>query len=249
MTMVQFVGIVNVTPDSFSDGGEFFSPEAAVKQAEQLFADGASIVDIGAESTRPNATRLSAEQEWERLEPVLKILLPMYAGKISLDSYHPENIERAFKIGPVIVNDVTGMNNPAMVAVVSKLKPTVIISHLPGVDIQEAHSQAPVSSSEIVKKDLLAKAKLLEKNGLKPEQIILDPGIGFGKTMDLNFQLLSFAKEVPGYRVMIGYSRKRFLGEDRMNLEPNLEAGKIAIASGSAYLRLHDVAGHRQLLR
>ncbi len=247
MSTVKLVGILNVTPDSFSDGGEFFDPASAILQAQQLFADGASIVDVGAESTRPNANVLTADEEWQRLEPVLKVLLPMYPGKISLDSYHPENIKRAFKIGPVIVNDVTGMNNPAMIAAVVKLKPTVIISHLPGMDIQLAHQQVPVSSVQQVKKELLSRAKLLESKGLNPDQIILDPGIGFGKTMELNSQLLSFAKEVPGYKVMIGYSRKRFLGEDRMDLEPNLEAGRKALNSGAEYIRVHDVAGHRRL--
>lgn len=247
--MVQLVGILNVTPDSFSDGGNFLAHRDAIEQAKRLFVDGASIVDIGAESTRPHANPLTADEEWQRLEPVLKVLLPKYRDKISLDSYHPENIKRAFAIGPIIVNDVTGMNNPAMIAVVTKLKPTVIISHLPGVDIQKAHHLVPVSSLKEVKTDLLSKARILESNGLKREKIILDPGIGFGKTMELNMQLLKFAEEVPKYNVMIGYSRKRFLGEKRMELEPNLKAGRIAIANGATYLRVHDVAGHSQLLK
>lgn len=246
--MVQLVGILNVTPDSFSDGGEFFTPEAAVKQAKRLFADGAALVDIGAESTRPGAVRLSHNEEWARLEPVLKALLAAHPGKISLDSSHPETIARAFELGSVIVNDVTGMNNPAMVELVAEIQPTVIISHLPGMDIQEAHRLAPVATIEQVKNDLLAKAQMLQAKGMRQEQIILDPGIGFGKTMELNQKLLKFAEQVPEFAVMIGYSRKRFLGEQRMELEPNLTAGKIAIASGAAYLRVHDVQGHRQLL-
>ena len=245
--MVQLVGILNVTPDSFSDGGDFFSAEDAVKRARQLFKDGASIVDVGAESTRPNAATVSESEEWQRLEPVLTVLLAEFPGKISLDSYHPETIRRAFAIGPVIVNDVTGMNNPAMIAVVASLKPRVIISHLPGRDIQKAHADAPTATIQEVKNDLLAKAQLLQTKGLSKEQIILDPGIGFGKTMGLNRQLLRFAEQVPNFEVMIGYSRKRFLGENRMELEPNLEAGKVAIKSGAKYLRVHDVAGHKRL--
>jgi dihydropteroate synthase len=248
MGMTQLVGILNVTPDSFSDGGEFFDAADAVRRAEQLFADGAAIVDIGAESTRPHATPLTDEEEWQRLEPVLQVLLPRYPGKISLDTYHPATVERAFEIGGVIVNDVTGMNNPAMVEVVSRLRPGVIISHLPGTDIQQAHQTVPVSTVTTVTQDLRAKAQLLEQAGLQRDQIILDPGIGFGKTAELNTALLSFAREVPDYKVMIGYSRKRFLGEHRMELAPNLAAGKVAIDAGTAYLRVHDVAGHRQLL-
>ncbi|HVX23774.1 MAG TPA: dihydropteroate synthase [Candidatus Saccharimonadales bacterium] len=247
--MTELVGILNITPDSFSDGGDFFRLEAALKCADQLFADGASLLDIGAESTRPGAKPLTASEEWQRLEPALSKLLPAYPGRISLDSYHPETIERAFTIGSVIVNDVTGLHNPAMVAVVTTLKPRVIISHLPGTDIQAAHQLKPVTSVGAVKADLLATAQQLERAGLARQQIILDPGIGFGKTMELNAQLLSFAAEVPDYEVMIGYSRKRFLGEQRMELEPNLAAGRIAIQSGANYLRVHDVAGHAQLLK
>lgn len=249
MTMLQLVGILNVTPDSFSDGGQFFDPDRAIKQAKKLFTDGASIVDVGAESTKPSAIPLTTDEEWKRLEPLLDILIPLYPNKISVDSYHPENIKRAFNIGPIIVNDVTGMNNPDMVRVVSELKPIVIISHLPGADIQEAHRLTPVSTIEQVKQDLLAKAKLLEDSGLKRDQIILDPGIGFGKTMKLNQELLDFPKQVPEFKVMIGYSRKRFLGDDRMDLTPNLNAGKIAATSGAAFLRVHDVLGHRDLIK
>jgi len=246
--MVELVGIVNVTPDSFSDGGEFFDPEKAVVHARQLFADGASIVDIGAESTRPNATPLTDNEEWQRLKPVLCELITNYPGKISLDSYHPKTIERAYKIGPVIVNDVSGMNNPNMIAVVIKLRPTVIVSQLPDMDIQKAHQTTPISTVKQVRDDLLGKAEELMARGLGQERIILDPGIGFGKTMELNRELLRFAEEVPGFRVMIGYSRKRFLGDSRMELATNLTAGRVAAASGASYLRVHDVAGHRVLL-
>jgi dihydropteroate synthase len=246
--MVQLVGILNITPDSFSDGGKFFAPAAAIAQAKQLFQAGAAKVDVGAESTRPNATPLTDQEEWQRLEPVLRVLIPAFPGKISLDSYHPVTFEKAFAIGPVIINDVTAFRDPAMVAVAARFKPTVIVSHLPDMSLQEAHRRAPVSTKEEVKTDLLKTAELLQSKGLAKDQIILDPGIGFGKTMELNQQLLCFAEEVPDYKVMIGYSRKRFLGDNRMELEPNLVAGRIAIAHGAAYLRVHDVAGHQALL-
>lgn len=247
--MVQLVGILNVTPDSFSDGGKFLAPHTAIKQAQSLFVEGASIVDIGAESTRPNAIALTDDEEWQRLEPILKVLIVDYPGKISLDTYHPKTAERALRIGPVIINDVTGMNNPRMIHVVAKLKPTVIISHLPNMDIQKAHLLTPVSTEEEVKQALLSKVKELERKGLRREQIILDPGIGFGKTMELNKQLLKFAQQVSNFKVMIGHSRKRFLGANRMELQSNLKAAEVAVASGAAYLRVHDVSGHSQLLK
>jgi dihydropteroate synthase len=247
--MVQLVGILNVTPDSFSDGNQFLEPEEAIKQAEKLFRDGAALVDIGAESTRPGAIKLTADQEWQRLEPVLKVLLKRFPGKLSVDTYHPETAEQALSLGDVIINDVTGMNNPAMVEVVARFRARCIVSQLPTPDTETAHGGELINDQEIIKNDLLRKAKLLESKGLQSSQIILDPGIGFGKTAELNQKLLKFAQQLPDYQVMIGYSRKRFLGEHRMGLESNLVAGRIAIAAGAAYLRVHDVAGHHQLLQ
>lgn len=243
--MAQLVGIINLTPDSFSDGGLYNSTKAAVSRATELIDEGAALLDIGAESTRPNAQKLTSEQEWQRLEPVLRELLREYPGMISLDTYHPETVIRAFEIGPVIVNDVTGMNNPDMADAVIRLGAKCIISHLPTNDIQEAHRLAPVQSGQTVKRDLLARRDLLITRGLMADKIILDPGIGFGKTPEVNRELLRFAQEVPGIDVMIGYSRKRFLGVHRFETGPNLEAGKIAIAAGAKYLRVHDVKAHR----
>lgn len=246
--MVKLVGILNVTPDSFSDGGLFNAPQAALEQAEQLFSDGADLVDVGAESTRPGAVPLSHEQEWQRLEPILPVLMERFSGKLSLDTYHPETARRALELGQLIINDVTGMTNPAMIGVVSEFRADCIVSYLPTNEVQAAHSGELVHDVQVVVNDLLARASILLAEGLERDQIILDPGIGFGKTSELNRQLLEFARYVPDFQVMIGYSRKRFLGEDRMDLAPNLAAGRIAIAAGAAYLRVHDVAGHRQLL-
>ena len=247
--MVQLVGILNVTPDSFSDGNQFLEPEKAVKQAVKLFSEGAALVDIGAESTRPGAAKLTPGQEWLRLEPVLKELIKLFPGKLSVDTFHPETAARALDLGDIIINDVTGMNNPAMIEVVSRFRARCIVSQLPAADTQAAHEGELVDDQETIKNDLLGKAGLLESKGLERDQIILDPGIGFGKTAKLNQQLLRFAKQLPNYQVMIGYSRKRFLGQHRMELETNLAAGRVATAAGAAYLRVHDVAGHRQLLQ
>jgi dihydropteroate synthase len=240
--------IQDITPDSFSDGGLFVDTATALAHAGEMIAAGAALIDVGAESTKPNATALSWEQEWGRLEPVLKPLLEQYPMQISVDSYHAETIEQALRIGPIIVNDVSGMNNPAMVAVVAKYKPNIIISHLPGQSIPDAHAHAPVGDSNQVRRELLVCARELEYLGMPHDRIILDPGIGFGKTMALNHELLTFASLIPDYPVMIGYSRKRFLGETRMELAPNLAAGRIAIDAGAVYLRVHDVAGHAVLL-
>ncbi len=249
MGMVKLVGILNVTPDSFSDGGQFNDSKSALARAAKLFDDGASLVDVGAESTRPGAERLSTGVEWQRLSQILQQLIELYPEHISVDTYHPETAAKALGLGGVIINDVTGMNNPDMRKLVIKHKARCIISHLPGMDIQAAHTGRLIGSVQEVAGDLLAKAELLKKGGLAKEGIILDPGIGFGKTVELNWKLLEFAKYVPDYKVMIGYSRKRFLGDKRMELETNLAAGRIAAEAGAAYLRVHDVAGHRQLVQ
>lgn len=246
--MTQLVGILNVTPDSFSDGGQFDDPQNAVVQAVRLFDDGASLVDIGAESTRPGAKPITTEREWQKLMPVLQRLIERYPEQLSVDTYHPETAERVLNMGNVIINDVTGMNNPAMIELVAERQARCIISHLPGSDIQAAHAGKLVDSVQQVVDELLAKAELLRERGLPAKYIILDPGIGFGKTEELNWKLLRYAAEVPGYPVMIGYSRKRFLGEKRMELETNLAAGRTAVEAGAAYLRVHDVARHTQLL-
>lgn len=252
MHNLELVGIVNVTPDSFSDGGYYDSPAEALHHATQLFDDGASYLDIGAESTRPGATPLSAIEEWARLQPVLAELIPFHHDHISIDTYHPETVRAAAQeLGSFIINDVTAFNNPAMIAVAAELGMRCIVSHLPSVhgqDIQGAHkSTEKVSSIEQVRDELLVKRQAMIEAGVYPGSIILDPGIGFGKTAELNWQLLEFARCVPGIEVMIGYSRKRFLGEHRFDTEVNIKAGKVAQEAGAKYLRVHDVAAHYPL--
>lgn len=165
-----------------------------------------------------------------------------------MDTYHPDTAARALDLGDVIINDITGMNDPAMLHVVASRHARCVISHLPTADPQAAHKGKLAGDVRQVREDLLARAGALQEAGLSKGKIILDPGIGFGKTDELNRKLLRFAEEVPDYPVMIGYSRKRFLGGKRMELEPNLEAGRVAVEAGAAYLRVHDVAGHRQLV-
>jgi dihydropteroate synthase len=246
--MVQLVGILNVTPDSFSDGDLFLDPERAVRHAEQLFKDGAALVDIGAESTRPGAIPVTPEEEWRRLKFILEWFSTLYPGKLSLDTYHPETAKQALAVRRFIINDITGLSNPAMADLIVERQARCIIGHVPGGNIEAAHRMRPIDSIQEVVDNLLAKAASLEEKGLSHGNIILDPGIGFGKSQELNWRLLKFAEHVPDYRVMIGYSRKRFLGDKRMELETNLAAGRVAMAAGAAYLRVHDVAGHRELL-
>ena len=165
--MTVLAGIINLTPDSFSDGGLYSETEAAVQQATQLILDGAALIDVGAESTRPGPTPLSAEAEWDRLEPALKLIMELYPGKVSVDTYHPETVRRAARFGPVIINDVTGMNNPEMIKVVTDLNLKCIVSHLPGPDIQLAHQLRPINSVAKVKSDLLKKRRFFNGGWLR----------------------------------------------------------------------------------
>ncbi len=251
--MTEIVGIINVTPDSFSDGGQFVAPRQISKRAAELFSQGASIVDLGAESTRPGATEVAIEEEWARLEPVLKELQKHFEARLfSIDTRHAEIARRAvqFWSSELMINDITGMSDPLMGRVVAANGLRVVVSHLPEAasgDIQKAH-QYKMDSEEQVRDELVKKFASAQNAGIEAEKIILDPGIGFGKSPELNRRLLGFAALVPDIPVMIGYSRKRFLGEHRMEAEPNVEAGRLAVRTGARYLRVHDVLVHRDLI-
>lgn len=253
---LQLVGVLNVTPDSFSDGGQFIAPDTAVAQAKRLFADGAAMVDIGAEATNPKASHITVEQEWQRLEPVFAVLLKKYPDfQISLDTRHPEIARRAAKLGKFYINDVTTFNDSDMIVAAVETGYPCIVSHLPSWvhgDIQKAHNAEDklVDSLQQVKDELLQKRQEMIQAGVNPGNIILDPGIGFGKTPELNRKLVRFAAEpeMQNRNVLIGYSRKRFLGENRFDPAVNLAMGQEAKAAGARYIRVHDVQAHKELI-
>ncbi len=212
----ELVGIVNVTPDSFSDGGNYLEENAAVAHTNELFNQGCSMVDIGGESTRPDATPISHEKEWSRIAGVLGQTIPVYGESISVDSYHPTVIRRAFQFGNFVVNDVTGFNNPEMQDVVAELGLPCIVSHLPasaGQDIQLAHKTKEVDSVDQVVDELEIRVCELITRGVHKSKITVDPGIGFSKTMKANWKLLGIAEHTD-WPVMIGASNKSFLRTD-----------------------------------
>lgn len=270
MSTPELVGIVNVTPDSFSDGGQYLKTNIAVTHAGELFHQGVSKVDIGGESTRPGATPLTPEEEWSRISAVVGELIPVYGESTSVDTHHPEIVEKCALLGQFVVNDVTGFNNPKMRETAINNQLPVIVSHLPkqlGQDIQAAHQEKPVDSISQVSEELHARAEELQQEGLRKDLITLDPGIGFGKTMTLNWKLLRFAVEAPEYPVMIGHSNKRFLKTfPTTGREPSLlaklsdknveavmqmanrKAARIAIQAGTKYLRVHDPRLYKDLV-
>lgn len=239
---VKIFGILNVTPDSFSDGGQFDSLELALEQAGKLFADGADFVDVGGESTRPGARELEWQEEWQRLESFFSEIQNsnLKIQNFSLDTRKLEVAERFLNLGGQIINDVSGFQDPRMIDLVSARDGWAIVNHFPGNTIDEVHEQK-ISSISRVQDELLRKKEALISAGIDPNKIILDPGIGFGKTMDLNWELLKFPALIPNEKVMIGHSKKRFLGKDRYEKEPNKKAARIAIESGAWCLRVHNV--------
>lgn len=247
--MVQLIGVLNLTPDSFSDGGKFNEVPQAVKQAEQLFADGATWVDVGAESTRPGAQTVHPDAEWERLADFWQAVAAAKALNMeafSLDTRNPATAQKFLDLGGRIINDVSGFKNPEMVALAARKQAVCIVNHFPGNSIDEVHEQK-ISSIESVKQDLLQTAHQLMAAGVGREKIILDPGIGFGKTPELNQGLLEFAALVPDWPALIGASKKRFLGAGRFEKATNVQAAQTAIKSGAAYLRVHNPAWYQNL--
>ena len=248
--MAELVGILNMTPDSFSDGGQNNSVETAVKHAEQMLSQGASIIDVGAESTRPGAEAIDWSEEVTRLAGLIQ-QAQARDWNISLDTYHPETVDWASKIlANFIINDVTGFRNPTMRQLAASTGNKVVVSHLPTVShkIQDAHQQKPVDSIDQVVEELHQSVDQLVQAGVTQDNIIVDPGIGFGKSRQLNWRLLRFGLYMPEHEVMVGYSRKSFLGEGRLEIEVNYLAGQIAVEANVSYLRVHDVQGHAPLV-
>ena len=258
-TQPLLMGIVNVTPDSFSDGGKYFDPADAVERGEKLIEEGADILDLGAESTRPGAAGVGAEEEWRRLQPVLIALRRNHPVlPISIDTGKAEVARRALADGASLINDVTGGRDVEMFPLIAKAGCPFVLMHLRGTPATMA-SQTDYSDGVVagVIHELRTSAAAARLAGVKPEQIIYDPGIGFAKTAAQSVELLSalpeFVKEFGA--VLLGASRKSFIRElDPARPDPEARlAGSIAAAlrsaeAGCAIVRVHDVAATRQAL-
>lgn len=257
LSLTEIVGILNVTPDSFSDGNKYFLIEDAIRQVSLLADQGATVLDIGAESTRPQATPLRPGEEWNRLEPVLQAIASLKLPvKISVDTRHAFVAGRALEYGVDWINDVEGFQAQEMIDVVGRSDVDIVVMHSLGVPpskdkiLDEARD--PISQIlEWAERTL----NRLEKNGIKFSRVILDPGIGFGKSSDQAFHILSNAQQLLECRArwLIGHSRKSFLGSltsklaaDR-DLETALVSARLA-QSGIHYLRVHNVESSRRAL-
>lgn len=246
------MAILNVTPDSFSDGGQFADPEAALRQAEKLVAEGADILDIGGESTRPGSSRVSIEEETARVVPVIEAVTKRFDVPVSIDTSKSEVARAAVNAGAEIINDISGLRFDAKIATVAaEFDAGLVLMHSRG-GFETLHSQPPVEDvmSEVAA-DFQRSTGTAMALGVKPEQIVLDIGIGFGKTLDQNLELIAkldkLIEQFPEFPMIVGTSRKSFIGKvldgapPDQRLTGSLTSAAIAVLNGAAIIRAHDV--------
>ena len=242
------MGILNVTTDSFSDGGNYTSVEIAVNHAKEMIEEGADIIDVGGESTRPGHKFVSAEEEIERIVPVIKTLKNSINVPISIDTYKSKVAEEALKLGAYMVNDVWGLTYDANMAnVIAKYDASVCIMH------NQEGTDYDKDIMESIKEFLQNSIDKALKAGVKKEKIVLDPGIGFGKTFEQNLEVLKRLNELKTlrYPVLLGTSRKSVLGnivggEPRERVEATVATTVCGIRDGVEIVRVHDVKENLQ---
>jgi len=247
------MGILNVTPDSFSDGGRFFSPEMAYQHAVEMVEAGADIIDVGAESTRPGAEAVDLEEEWHRLQPVLQKIAQHLNVVISVDTYKAEIARRAIEEGAEIVNDISGLTfDPEMAEVAARFNVPVILMHIKGTPRNMQKNPRYQNLMEELHNFLYRQINYAGKRGVF--QLIIDPGIGFGKRWEDNFEIIRRLREfsVFGLPILLGPSRKSFIGlELKLTPEERLMGTSAAVAIGISHganiLRVHDVAEMKQV--
>ena len=251
------MGVLNVTPDSFSDGGAFANPKAAVARGIQMAAEGADLIDIGGESTRPGARRVSVREELQRILPVIKRLATAVRIPLSIDTSKAEVAAHALAVGASLVNDVTALQgDPEMAGVVARHRAAVILMHMRGTPATMQRTPRYHDVVQDVLDFLIQAAQRAERSGIHQRRILIDPGLGFGKTVRHNVELL---RALPrflslGFPLMIGPSRKSFIGRTlNVDIQDRL-AGTLACVAhaqhaGVHIVRAHDVLPAVQLLR
>ena len=252
------VGVLNVTPDSFSDGGDFLDPDTAATHAAAMLDEGARIVDVGGESTRPGSERVTPEEEARRVVPVVeRILAERPEAIISIDTYRAGIAEAALRAGARIVNDVSALRgDPRMAGVVAEARCSVILMHMLG---EPKTMQQNPRYDDVVREVhdfLAARAAHAVAAGVEEKRIILDPGIGFGKTLEHNLALLNDLDSIVelGFPVLVGASRKSFIGritgvqEAKERLFGTVATTVLAYERGASLFRVHDVRANREAL-
>jgi len=254
----RVMGILNVTPDSFSDGGRFSATQAALQQARRMIAEGAAIIDIGGESTRPGADPVEVKEEIERTRPVIEALRAEWDGWISIDTTKAAVAAAALEAGADIVNDISGLRgNPDMAALCSESRCAVCVMHMQGTPRTMQQSPSYVDVVAEVRAFFEERFDTLTASGMDPQTLCFDPGIGFGKTLEHNLALLRTLEELPpaGRPLLLGVSRKSFigklLGDDSMELRnwPTVALTARAREQGVMLHRVHEVQPNLQALR
>lgn len=246
------MGILNVTPDSFSDGGKFASLDAALKQAEKLISEGADIIDIGGESTRPGSQQISAADEISRVIPVIEAIAKRFETPISVDTTKGEIAKRAVEYGAEIINDISGLRFDPRIADIAATSNTGLVLMNSRGSFETMHVQRPVDDILLaVSSDFRRAIDCAGSHGVRDEQIALDIGIGFSKTQEQNLELLAkldkLVAEFKGYPMMVGTSRKSFLAKILGDLPPaerlsgSLASAIFAVIKGANIIRVHDV--------
>ena len=247
---VQIMGIVNVTPDSFSDGGQIDNSDALLAQVEKMIEDGADVIDIGGESTRPFAQPVSLEEELKRVISAIQAIRNHFAIPISIDTTKAEVARKAIEAGADIINDISALaHDPDMIAVANSHNVPVIMMHMQGTPRNMQNNPTYDNVITDICNSLLERISWAEANGLSRDKIIIDPGIGFGKTLDHNLAILKDLRQFIslGYPVLVGHSRKSFIGTIIAEENPKQRDEATAIISahcamqGVAFLRVHDV--------
>jgi dihydropteroate synthase len=259
MKKKQLVAILNCTPDSYYIGSRYLEKEAAIKRAIELFEQGADIVDIGGESTRPGSDAIvSAEEELSRVIPVIEGIRKHTDKPLSIDTYKPQVAEAALAAGVNWINDITGLSDPHMRALARASGATVCIMHMYGAPHTAPTPHYPQGVIEAILSFFRGRLELILASGISPSQIVLDPGIGggaFGKSPDQVLQIIKHLRRFTelGYPLYVGLSRKSFLQhilqkDPSQVLSTTLALNTIALQEGASYIRVHDVAEHRDIL-
>lgn len=242
------MGVINVTPDSFSDGGGFLDAEAAISHAKKLVKEGADILDIGGESSRPGSDTLPAKEELERIVPVLEGVIDDVNVLISVDTCKPQVARKVLDMGAHIINDITGLTSAELAGVVAEHEAGIVILHMQGTPKTMQKSPRYDDVVADILRFLRERVKRAEKKGIHRESLIIDPGIGFGKTAEHNLEIISRLKEFKslGLPVLVGASRKSFIGKvlDKDvggRLSGGLAMLSMSIQNGASIVRTHDV--------
>lgn len=255
----HIMGVINVTPDSFSDGGFFFDPNRAIAHALKLVDEGADIIDIGGETTRPGSKPITAETEISRVIPVIERLAPKIDVPISIDTYKSLVAERAIEAGAEIINDISALNfDPKMPEIASRHDIPVVLMHIKGTPENMQQNPCYVSVISEIIEYLKDSIEMAEKAGIDPHKIIIDPGIGFGKSLDdgHNLKIINRLSEFKslGKPILVGPSRKAFIGkilnaDVTQREEGTAAAVSAAVLNGANIVRVHNVGMIRKVVR